>query len=409
MKLAKYIWPTWRGWIILASAIIWFFISLVNQTLFAFLLASFSAALCLVSFASALFSLRGIKVRRAPSGDANVGQIISLPLEIINLHRRRRQDLIVQEELFCTPEKLSLHVLPPLPRKGKTILDRRVLAVHRGEFKLNEVVLRSGDPAGLFFRERRFSLPAPLVIYPPQLPISDLFLHKYEASPASTGQPISTAGTSQDFYGVREYNINDAMRYIHWRSSARHGKLMVKEFERNAVAAAAILVDAQEQFVSKALLSNLEYQIQAAASIAAHCAGLYCSLSFAAGGSKLRLSPPKAAASARQNILYNLAAIKPGNVALLPALNALLPMLSKNTVVFCLSLSDSPALRLALDALLHAGMDVRWCLAPRQSFSAKKEKVQEKPAAITRESILKPIHVSPETNLEQALNLAMTI
>ena len=408
MKAAKYIWLTWRGWVILSSALLWFLISLVNQTLFAFLLASFAASLSIVSFISALFSLHGIEVRRAPSGDASVGQVISLPLEIVNLRRRRRQDLIIQERLFCTPERLSLHILPPLPRKGKTVLDRRVLAVHRGEFKLDEVILRGGDPAGLFFRERKFSLPAPLLVYPPVLPVSDLFLHKYEASPTSTGQPNSTAGTSKDFYGVREYHINDAMRYIHWRSSARYGKLMVKEFERNAVTAVAILIDAQEQFVSKTLLSNLEYQVQAAASIAAHCAGLYCSLSFAAGGSRLRLIQPKSAAAARQDILYNLAALKPGNVALLPAMNALLPMLGKNTVVFCLSLSESPALRRALDSLLQSGMDVRWCLAPRQSFSLTREK-DKKTLDSGLKSILKPVHVTPETNLEQALNQALCI
>ncbi len=405
MSISRYIRPTWRGWIIGFSGLIWLLISLVNQTLFAFLLSAFAGALTAISLIAALLSLRGINVRRAPAGDATVGQILSLPLEVINGKNRRRQDLIILEDLCCTPAKTTLHVLPPLPGRGKIVLDRRVLAVRRGEFKLRDVILRSGDPAGLFFRERKFNLPATVIVYPPILPVPDLFLHKYEASPTTTGNPISTAGTSQDFYGVREYNINDGMRYIHWRSTARYGRLMVKEFERNAVASAAILVDAQEHFVSKTLLSNLEYQVQAAASICDHCSSMYCSLAFAAGGGKLTVMPPNAAASARYNILYSLATLKPGNVTLLPALNELLPLLPGNTVVFCLSLSDSLPLRNALDSLMQAGMDVRWCCAPRDLFSGKTRKGKHR-EIISSASFVKPIQVTPDTRLDQALNLA---
>jgi len=405
MSISRYIRPTWRGWLIGISGILWLLISLVNQTLFAFLLAAFAGALTAVSLISALMSLRGITVRRAPAGDATVGQMLSLPLEVSNAKNRRRQDIIIQEELRCTPEKATVHVLPPLPSRGTIILDRRALAVRRGEFKLCDVILRSGDPAGLCRRERKFSLPATVLIYPPILPVPDLFLHKYEASPTTTGNPISTAGTSQDFYGVREYNINDGMRYIHWRSTARYGRLMVKEFERNAVASAAILVDAQEHFVSKTLLSNLEYQIQAAASICAHCAGMYCSLAFAAGGGKLTVLPPNSAASARYEILHSLATLKPGNVTLLPALNELLPLLAGNTVVFCLSLSDSLPLRNALDTLMQAGMDVRWCCAPRDLFSGKARKHKPR-EIISSASFVKPVQVTPDTRLDQALNLA---
>jgi uncharacterized protein (DUF58 family) len=406
MSISRYIRPTWRGWIIGLSGILWLLISLVNQTLFAFLLAAFAAALTGVSLLSALLSLRGISVRRAPAGDATVGQMLSLPLEVFNEKKRRRQDLIIQEDLLCAPEKTTLQVLPPLPGRGKIILDRRVLAVRRGEFKLREVILRSGDPAGLFFRERKFILPATFVVYPPILPVPDLFLHKYEASPTTTGNPISIAGTSQDFYGVREYNINDGMRYIHWRSTARYGRLMVKEFERNAVTSAAILIDAQEHFVSESLLSNLEYQVQAAASICAHCSGMYCSLAFAAGGNKLTILQPEAAASARYDILYNLATLKPGNVTLLPALGELLPLLAGNTVVFCLSLSDSPPLRNALDTLKQAGMDVRWYCAPRDLFSGKARKPKQR-EIISSTSFVKPIQVTPDTRLDQALNMGV--
>ena len=132
---------------------------------------------------------------------------------------------------------------------------------------------------------------------------------------------------------------------------------------------------------------------------------MYCSLAFAAGGSKLTVLPPNAASSARYDILYSLATLKPGNVTLLPVLNELLPQLAGNTVVFCLSLSDSLPLRNALDSLMQAGMDVRWCCAPRDLFSGKARK-NKSDAVIAPASFVKPVQITPDTRLDQALNLA---
>ena len=39
-------------------------------------------------------------------------------------------------------------------------------------------------------------------------------------------------GIGQDYYGVREYVRGDSLRHIHWRSSARHGQLIVKEYQQ---------------------------------------------------------------------------------------------------------------------------------------------------------------------------------
>ena len=34
-----------------------------------------------------------------------------------------------------------------------------------------------------------------------------------------------------DFHGLRQYRTGDSLRWIHWRTSARRGQLMVKEYE----------------------------------------------------------------------------------------------------------------------------------------------------------------------------------
>ena len=157
------------------------------------------------------------------------------------------------------------------------------------------------------------------------------------------------------------------MRYIRWRSSAlrqTHGK----EFERNAVTAVAILIDAQEQFVSKTLLSNLEYQVQAAASVL-----FVRPLLFA------ELCRRRQSAQADQQIGGRRQTghpLQPGRLETGQCGSAAgyerLAAHARQPASFCLSWRK-PGSATSVDSLL-VRMDVRWCLAPGQSFSLTREK-----------------------------------
>ncbi len=407
--MARFIWPTTRGWVLGLSGIAWLLVAMVNHALIALIIGWTAICLTAASLVSALLSLYGFRVRRGPVSHATAGQTINLPLEIENPKWRRRQSIVVEEQLPFALETPLRSVIPPIRRRSKESFDRQVLAIRRGDFKLNAITLRGGDPAGLFYRETTVRLPASVVIYPPVEPVPDLLLHQHEATQATTGDPISAAGTSQDFYGVREYNHADGMRYIHWRSSARFGKFMVKEFERNAVMSVAVLLDANEQLVSDGAWSNLEYLVRAAASLSHYCSDLYCSFAFAAGGAKPAVIMPKSASEAHPEVMYSLATLAPGNVRLNTLLEDLGRALPGNTVVFCLSLSaDNIPLRQALEALVGEGMDVRWYYAGKKAFAAAKAKKTmaaeaESAARPKSPSLITPVQLTPDMNLSQAL------
>jgi len=63
-------------------------------------------------------------------------------------------------------------------------------------------------------------------------------MHELEAVAAAP-----RAGSGTELFGVREYRPGDSLRRIHWRSSARHGKLVVREFEPPGVQTLGIFVD----------------------------------------------------------------------------------------------------------------------------------------------------------------------
>ncbi|MBT3375024.1 MAG: DUF58 domain-containing protein [Lentisphaerae bacterium] len=400
--------PTSRGYVVFVLGVVWFMITMVHQTLFAFVFACAAVALTIASFVGALFSLRGVKVARAAVGDAEAGHVVSMPVLVSNGLRRRRQPLVISESCGFAASDPHVVVVPSLGGREERVVNRRMLAMKRGEFDLDALTLRSGDPAGLFVRERSFSCPRSMLVMPGVEPLTELELAPRSGMAATDGNPVSAAGTSQEFFGIREYNPTDGMRHIHWRASARFGKLMVREFERNAVMSVAILLDAFEEDVSGAEhWSNLEYQVRAAASICSHVAGLYCNLAFCAGGERIVAIPPGPAAEAEKKLLYTLATLKAGPVRLADAAFVLGDSLPRDTSVYCLSLGSSRSTQSVLEVFCAQGMTVRWLCARREAFAARSGSRGRSQAPLPGKSrLVDAAELHPGMQLTRALSLA---
>jgi uncharacterized protein (DUF58 family) len=70
-------------------------------------------------------------------------------------------------------------------------------------------------------------------------PLVDSFLH-----PQRTPQEYSSKkGAGIDYYGVREFRSGDSLRHVHWKTTARRGELVVREFERETGTPLVVLVD----------------------------------------------------------------------------------------------------------------------------------------------------------------------
>ncbi|WP_324651204.1 DUF58 domain-containing protein [Georgenia sp. H159] len=86
-----------------------------------------------------------------------------------------------------------------------------------------------GDPLGLMRRGVAWGESQELYVHPRTVPLTSSaagFLHDLEGRPT---RDITSADLS--FHALREYVPGDDRRYVHWRSSARTGTLMVRQFE----------------------------------------------------------------------------------------------------------------------------------------------------------------------------------
>ena len=116
---------------------------------------------------------------------------------------------------------------------------RVVGPVRRGPVGVRGLTLKRGDPLG-FFTHDSPSVEAELGLVLPRFTALAARPHARELE-ASVAAPRAGSGT--EMFGVREYRPGDPLRRIHWRSSARHGELIVREFEPPGVHTLGIFCD----------------------------------------------------------------------------------------------------------------------------------------------------------------------
>ena len=396
--------PTSRGWCIAATAVIWLCISQVNHNLIALILACASLSVLIVSFVASLFTLRGIEIIRRPFDQLHVGTLANLPLECRNLKRHRRQTIVIIEKLLFAQNRTVSSVVATMEPNENRIVNRAVMPSARGAFTLNTIVIRSADPAGVFCQEKKVLLPEAIVVYPSMEPLENLDLGEGGSLTTSlTSNPTNAAGYSQDFYGVREYHPSDGMRFIHWKSTARHNKLMVREFERRSQLTVAILIDGVGgKTTPDAPALHLEATLIAAASICNYLSHKTCNLALGIGGKRLMMLPPSPIEENWREAMLMMATMESGDIPLTDVIESMVAQLPARSIIYCFSLNESESLHNELAMLAGRGMDIRWYHASKTAFKAKLHHPLNTEAMETGRG-LSPRRMSPALSMAQMI------
>ena len=108
----------------------------------------------------------------------------------------------------------------------------------RGEFRVGPSRLEVGDPFGLSRKVLATREPSPVLVVPRVHAVAvDAFMRS-----ADSGDYGERAG-SDYFESLREYVVGDPMKTVHWRSSARMGKLMVRRMVDTTVPWLLVVLD----------------------------------------------------------------------------------------------------------------------------------------------------------------------
>ena len=265
-----------------------------------------------LAWVQARITLDGLSIRRTLSQSyAHLGDTIELVYDLRNDSSFGKLWLEISEQSNW-PEPLPGRVLS-IGGRGKT-RKWKVLAkaIRRGRYKLGPIVLRSGDPFGLFPREVRVATEALLLVYPRVLPLPHWQLPgSVLEGGVLTGQR-SLQSTSM-VMGIREYRPGDAMNRIHWPSSVRHRELHVKEFELDKTADLWIYLDLERHWHrGEGEDSTEERAVTVAASIVAKALREHRNVGFITSGARVEVMQPDRGTKQYGKLMQYLAEIRAG-------------------------------------------------------------------------------------------------
>jgi uncharacterized protein (DUF58 family) len=190
--------------------------------------------------------------------------------------------------------------------------------------------MTSGDIFGLFLKNIRVSTQESLMVFPTMVNIMD-FPNPFGLLPGGEALRRRTTQITPNASGVREYFPGDAISRIHWLSTARRDKIMVKEFELDPLADVWIFLDAERSvqaalphpppsaqiddfwrgFVSIPLAPiTEEYSVSIAASLARYFLRKGRAVGFISAGQQLALISPDRGGRQLGKILEALALLK---------------------------------------------------------------------------------------------------
>jgi len=115
--------------------------------------------------------------------------------------------------------------------------------LRRGVLRFKGIKVARPDPLGLFRALAGVPLPQTTLILPRRYPLPSMAFPgtlKYQDGGVALA---SNVGQSDEFVALRDYRHGDPLRHIHWRSWAKAGKPVVKEFEDEFFVRHALVLD----------------------------------------------------------------------------------------------------------------------------------------------------------------------
>lgn len=232
--------------------------------------AVFLVSANLVLFAWSFHAVRGLKVKRHPPSFGVAGQQMEVGLELTNERTTARYGTLgfdLHEQL--TPGREYSPVAFLVAPAGQPVRSSYTITPpRRGVFRIGPLYLWGGDPFGFYKNWRKLDLFNTVLVLPRALDFKMTQPPSISALSRDEMGSIPVGGQSNEFLGVRDYVQGEQIKHIHWRTSARLGKLISRQYEMNVAASVSVLMLVDDNMrAGSGADTPLEYAITMAASL----------------------------------------------------------------------------------------------------------------------------------------------
>jgi uncharacterized protein (DUF58 family) len=203
-----------------------------------------SGSILILSYLWAFLNLHWVRVtRQTRAGHVQAGGFIEEQLTLTNTGPLSKLWIELKDESDLPLHRAS-RVVSTMRSGTQQSWHVRTPCYRRGRFTLGPVTLMSSDPFGLFPLQKQLprNFATHVVVYPVAMDLP-YFQPPIGEQIGGEAQRRRTHYVTTNVSGVRDYSFGDSFNRIHWPSTARTGRLMVKEFEIDPVADIWILLD----------------------------------------------------------------------------------------------------------------------------------------------------------------------
>lgn len=336
--------------------------------------------LLVLSFIWSAVSVRGFSLTREARGlRQQLGQVFEERFEVQNRFPFPRLWLEIRDESNL-PGAGGSRILSAISARETRTYSAYTFLQERGEYSLGPTLLVSGDPFGMFVFIRKEMAAKTLLVLPCVFPLQT-FPSSYGLLPGGKARRMKTLEVTPHAAGVREYYPGDALNKIHWPTTARRNRLMVKEFDQDPQADVWIVLDAEgathirlprqviPQKIDQLWLwrqnkvrasippDTFEYAVSAAASIGAYFLRKGRSVALASAGQRMVMLAPERGERQVGKLLETLALLKSeGKLSLLGLIETQLNLISPGSTVVLITASCHESILAAVDVLLWRDM-----------------------------------------------------
>jgi uncharacterized protein (DUF58 family) len=156
----------------------------------------------------------------------------------------RATPLLTVTDVFDDGHRAARFVLPPLPPGETAKAAYRLPTNRRGRFRIGPLAVSASDPFGLARRTWTLSAHSEVLVCPR---VHDILAPRQAGgrlvASVETVHARAQAADGEDFLTLREYEVGDDLRRVHWRSTARVGELMIRQDEAQWRSRSIVVLD----------------------------------------------------------------------------------------------------------------------------------------------------------------------
>lgn len=239
-----------EGWYLLLLLVVVLAWAVLRENNLLLLVSGILCGMLVIDWRMSVRTLRRLEVRRRVVSGGHAGSWLTVEVEVYNPRRRLASWAVTVEDCIA-PRTAPPRERPVRPRvmfpylapgqRGRQAY--RVSLPRRGRHVLGPLRMSTRFPFGLIQRSVSLDSAEELLVLPRLGQLQPAWLRHCPPAPHGVHGARRPGYVPGDFFAVREWQSGDSVRWVHWRSTARHRELVVRQFEQPGERQLALLLD----------------------------------------------------------------------------------------------------------------------------------------------------------------------